>query len=66
KEENLTTDEHPPSPRLRWASKMDTNGGRWGGAGNEFELMNSGKNKGEEKLRNARLPLWREMREKKE
>jgi hypothetical protein len=25
KEENLTTDKHPPSPRLRWASKMDTN-----------------------------------------
>jgi hypothetical protein len=55
KEENLTTDEHPPSPRLRWASKMDTNGGRKGEeAGNEFELMNSGKNNGEDKLRKAR------------
>ena len=46
KEENLTTDEHPPSPRLRWASRMDTDGERRGEeAGNEFELRNSGKNR---------------------
>ena len=34
---------------------MDTNGGRKGEeAGNEFELMNSGKNNGEDKLRKVR------------
>ena len=39
---------------------MDTDGGRKGEeAGNEFELMNSGKNNGEEKLRITRITRMR-------